>query len=117
MFERATGSTLKSSMLLYFAYADFEEGRVKYEKVHQIYQKFLEIEDIDPTLVIFNLNKVIYKVICFLCHLVLLINTFRMSKLLKRFAHSLRRIKMKQIYIYHRHFAEKGKQIVHSPFF
>lgn len=51
MFERATGSTLKSSMLLYFAYADFEEGRVKYEKVHQIYQRFLEIEDIDPTLV------------------------------------------------------------------
>uniref|UniRef100_A0A1B6J9Z5 Suppressor of forked domain-containing protein n=1 Tax=Homalodisca liturata TaxID=320908 RepID=A0A1B6J9Z5_9HEMI len=50
MFERATGSTLKNSMLLYFAYADFEEGRVKYEKVHQIYQKFLEIEDIDPTL-------------------------------------------------------------------
>ncbi|XP_054289118.1 protein suppressor of forked isoform X2 [Macrosteles quadrilineatus] len=50
MFERATGSTLKNSMLLYFAYADFEEGRVKYEKVHQIYQRFLEIEDIDPTL-------------------------------------------------------------------
>jgi len=40
-------------MLLYFAYADFEEGRLKYDKVHQIYDRFLEIEDIDPTLVSF----------------------------------------------------------------
>lgn len=38
-------------MLLYFAYADFEEGRHKYEKVHQIYSKFLDIPDIEPTLV------------------------------------------------------------------
>lgn len=38
-------------MLLYFAYADFEEGRHKYEKVHQIYSKFLDIPEIDPTLV------------------------------------------------------------------
>ncbi|XP_034234284.1 protein suppressor of forked [Thrips palmi] len=50
VFERATGSLLKSNMLLYFAYADFEEGRMKYEKVHQIYEKFLEMEDADPTL-------------------------------------------------------------------
>jgi len=38
-------------MLLFFAYADFEETRVKYEKVHSIYQRFLDIEDSDPTLV------------------------------------------------------------------
>lgn len=38
-------------MLLYFTYADFEETRVKYEKVHTIYQRLLDIEDIDPTLV------------------------------------------------------------------
>lgn len=38
-------------MLLYFAYCDFEETRVKFEKVHSIYQRFLDIEDIDPTLV------------------------------------------------------------------
>ncbi|XP_075220656.1 cleavage stimulation factor subunit su(f) isoform X2 [Lycorma delicatula] len=50
IFERATSTTLKRSMLLYFAYADFEEGRMKYDKVHQIYSKFLEIQDIDPTL-------------------------------------------------------------------
>lgn len=51
MFERATNTLLSKNMLLYFAHADFEEGRVKYEKVHQIYQKFLDISDIDPTLV------------------------------------------------------------------
>ncbi|CAH1992348.1 unnamed protein product [Acanthoscelides obtectus] len=50
MFERATSSLLSKNMLLYFAYADYEEGRVKYEKVHQIYSKYLEIKDIDPTL-------------------------------------------------------------------
>nr|CAH7728622.1 unnamed protein product [Callosobruchus chinensis] len=50
MFERATGTLLSKNMLLYFAYADYEEGRVKYEKVHQVYTKYLEIKDIDPTL-------------------------------------------------------------------
>ncbi|KAG5881074.1 hypothetical protein JTB14_020404 [Gonioctena quinquepunctata] len=50
MFERATSTLLSKNMLLYFAYADYEEGRLKYEKVHQIYTKYLEIKDIDPTL-------------------------------------------------------------------
>ncbi|XP_066998910.2 protein suppressor of forked isoform X2 [Anabrus simplex] len=50
IYERATSTLLKKNMLLYFAYADFEEGRLKYEKVHQIYSRFLEIQDIDPTL-------------------------------------------------------------------
>ncbi|XP_014240504.1 protein suppressor of forked isoform X2 [Cimex lectularius] len=50
MFERATSTVLRNNMLLHFAYADFEEGRLKYEKVHQIYQRFLEIPEIDPTL-------------------------------------------------------------------
>ncbi|KAJ8688604.1 hypothetical protein QAD02_024399 [Eretmocerus hayati] len=50
MFERATSTLLSRNMLLYFAHADFEEGRVKYEKVHNIYQKFIDIPDIDPTL-------------------------------------------------------------------
>ncbi|KAI4455289.1 rna cleavage stimulation factor [Holotrichia oblita] len=50
MFERATSSLLSKNMLLYFAYADYEEGRLKYDKVHQIYQKYLDIQDIDPTL-------------------------------------------------------------------
>lgn len=50
MFERATSTLLNKNMLLYFAYADYEEGRLKYEKVHQIYNKYLEITDVDPTL-------------------------------------------------------------------
>ncbi|KAJ9595491.1 hypothetical protein L9F63_013313, partial [Diploptera punctata] len=50
VYERATSTLLKKNMLLYFAYADFEEGRLKYEKVHQIYSRFLDITDIDPTL-------------------------------------------------------------------
>ncbi|CAG9853884.1 unnamed protein product [Phyllotreta striolata] len=50
MFERATSSLLSKNMLLYFAYADYEEGRLKYDKVHQIYDKYLDIADIDPTL-------------------------------------------------------------------
>lgn len=51
MFERATSTLLSKNMLLYFAYADYEEGRVKYDKVHQIYQRYLDLPDIDPTLV------------------------------------------------------------------
>lgn len=58
MFERATGTLLSKNMLLYFAYADYEEGRVKYDKVHQIYQKYLDIPDIDPTLVSFLINDI-----------------------------------------------------------
>jgi len=51
VYENATGGVLGKNMLLYFAHADFEETRMKYERVHQIYQRILEIEDLDPTLV------------------------------------------------------------------
>ncbi|CAH0394855.1 unnamed protein product [Bemisia tabaci] len=50
IFDRATSTILKHSMLLHFAYADFEEGRMKYEKVHEIYKTYLELQEIDPTL-------------------------------------------------------------------
>ena len=50
MFERAITTLLKKNMLIHFAYADYEESRMKYEKVHQIYQKFVEKPDVDPTL-------------------------------------------------------------------
>ncbi|PRD36893.1 UNVERIFIED_CONTAM: Cleavage stimulation factor subunit 3 [Trichonephila clavipes] len=50
IYERATTSFLRTNMLLHFAYADFEEGRMKYEKVHQIYNKFIDNPEIDPTL-------------------------------------------------------------------
>ncbi|XP_055388075.1 protein suppressor of forked isoform X2 [Condylostylus longicornis] len=50
ILERAISGVLSRNALLYFAYADFEEGRLKYDKVHQMYNKFLSILDIDPTL-------------------------------------------------------------------
>lgn len=49
MFERAI-SILKQNMLLHFAYADFEESHLKYDKVHQIYNDYLDQKQIDPTL-------------------------------------------------------------------
>ncbi|UYV69573.1 CSTF3 [Cordylochernes scorpioides] len=50
IYERAISSHLKTNTLLYFAYADFEESRMKYDKVHQIYTKFINLPKIDPTL-------------------------------------------------------------------
>ncbi|XP_075530448.1 cleavage stimulation factor subunit su(f) isoform X1 [Dermacentor variabilis] len=50
IYERATTTLLRKNTLLYFAYADFEESRMKHDKVHQVYNKFIEIPDIDPTL-------------------------------------------------------------------
>ncbi|XP_059095388.1 cleavage stimulation factor subunit 3-like isoform X2 [Tigriopus californicus] len=50
MYERAKSSVLKNSLLLHFAYADFEEQQMRFEKVNQIYQSYLEIKEIDPTL-------------------------------------------------------------------
>lgn len=51
LFERAITTAMKGNMLLYFSYADFEEGRMKYDKVHSIYKRCTDIPDIDPTLV------------------------------------------------------------------
>lgn len=51
ILDRAINGPLCRNALLYFAYADFEEGRLKYDKVHQIYNKFTSIPDVDPTLV------------------------------------------------------------------
>lgn len=52
ILDRAIIGPLCRNALLYFAYADFEEGRMKYDKVHQMYNKFISIPDVDPTLVI-----------------------------------------------------------------
>ncbi|KAI9542708.1 Cleavage stimulation factor subunit 3 [Dissostichus eleginoides] len=57
IYERAIGTLLKKNMLLYFAFADYEESRMKYEKVHGIYNKLVAIEDIDPTLVYIQYMK------------------------------------------------------------
>lgn len=57
ILERAISGVLSRNALLYFAYADFEEGRMKYDKVHQMYNKFIGIGDIDPTLVCQKLQQ------------------------------------------------------------
>lgn len=60
IYERSITGVLDKNMLLYFAYADFEEGRHKYDKVHQIYTKFIDIPDIEPTLVSSLLNSYLF---------------------------------------------------------
>lgn len=57
IYERAIGTLLKKNMLLYFSFADYEESRMKHEKVHSIYNRLLGIEDIDPTLVYIQYMK------------------------------------------------------------
>uniref|UniRef100_A0A8C5DLU8 Cleavage stimulation factor subunit 3 n=1 Tax=Gouania willdenowi TaxID=441366 RepID=A0A8C5DLU8_GOUWI len=57
IYERAIGTLLKKNMLLYFSFADYEESRMKHEKVHSIYNKLLAVEDIDPTLVYIQYMK------------------------------------------------------------
>lgn len=50
VYERATSGPLKQSTLLHFAHADYEESRLHYNKVHQVYTRYLDMEEIDPTL-------------------------------------------------------------------
>uniref|UniRef100_H2YS43 Suppressor of forked domain-containing protein n=1 Tax=Ciona savignyi TaxID=51511 RepID=H2YS43_CIOSA len=57
LYERAISSLMKSNMLIHFAYADFEEGRMKHDKVHTIYQRMLDIKDCDQTLTFIQYMK------------------------------------------------------------
>ncbi|KAJ8340587.1 hypothetical protein SKAU_G00352200 [Synaphobranchus kaupii] len=57
IYERAIATLLKKNMLLHFSFADYEESRMKHEKVHNIYNRLLAIEDIDPTLVYIQYMK------------------------------------------------------------
>lgn len=51
MYERLTSKGyMSTNVLVYFTYADYEEGRLNYQKVSQIYDKLLAIKDIDPSL-------------------------------------------------------------------
>ncbi|XP_052810218.1 cleavage stimulation factor subunit 3-like isoform X2 [Mya arenaria] len=50
LYERAISTSMKGNMLIYFAFADFEESRMKYEKVHSIYKRCIAAENIDPSL-------------------------------------------------------------------
>lgn len=62
MYERGI-NLLKSNIMLYFAYADYEEGRCKYAKVHSIYKKLISMDNVDPTLVCFPLALIFILVI------------------------------------------------------
>uniref|UniRef100_A0A8L7T3U5 Suppressor of forked protein, putative n=2 Tax=Onchocercidae TaxID=6296 RepID=A0A8L7T3U5_BRUMA len=57
LFERAIGGLLKESQLLFFAYADYEEERMKFDNVKKIYDRLLAIETADPTLAYIQLMK------------------------------------------------------------
>ncbi|XP_032594403.1 protein suppressor of forked-like [Drosophila grimshawi] len=59
ILERSINGVLYRNALLHFVYADFEEGRLKYDKVHSIYNKLLAQPDIDPTLVYVQYMKFI----------------------------------------------------------
>jgi len=50
LYERAVTGVLNKCSLLYFTFADFEESNMNFEKVHKIYEDFLTVQDIDPTL-------------------------------------------------------------------
>lgn len=67
IYERAISGPLRKNQLLYFAYADFEESRLRYQEVHKIYQRYIEMEDIDPTLVSSAESFVVEKVWVKLC--------------------------------------------------
>ncbi|XP_015784483.1 cleavage stimulation factor subunit 3 [Tetranychus urticae] len=59
VYERAISTLLKTSLLIHFAYADFEEGRNNKNKAVEIYNRLLDIKDdkLDPTLVYIQFMK------------------------------------------------------------
>uniref|UniRef100_A0A914E9A4 Suppressor of forked domain-containing protein n=1 Tax=Acrobeloides nanus TaxID=290746 RepID=A0A914E9A4_9BILA len=57
LYERAIGGLMKDSPLMYFAFADFEEERRKFENVKKIYDRLLAREFVDPTLAYVMLMK------------------------------------------------------------
>ena len=70
LYERAIKGVMKESHLLYFAYADFEEERRNFEDVKKIYNRLLELENVDPTLVsrhtfVNNMNIFLLITFCF----------------------------------------------------
>jgi hypothetical protein len=61
LYERAISGVLSTCALLYFAYADFEEQNMKYEKVHTIYQKYLDHQARDCALDKENKTQILNK--------------------------------------------------------
>ncbi|CAF2004236.1 unnamed protein product [Rotaria magnacalcarata] len=53
LYERAIQTYMRSNMLIYFAYTDFEEHRVNIDKARSIYNRLLDVNEAnlrDPTL-------------------------------------------------------------------
>ncbi|XP_053209017.1 cleavage stimulation factor subunit 3-like [Panonychus citri] len=59
VFDKASTTLLKTSMLIHFAYADFEEGRNNKSKAVDIYNRLLDVKEdnFDPTLVYIQFMK------------------------------------------------------------
>ena len=51
LYEKAISNLHAKNLILYLAFADFEEQQMKTENAHEIYKKFLAQEGVDPTLV------------------------------------------------------------------
>ena len=51
LYEKAISNLHAKNLILYLAFADFEEQQMKTESAHEIYKKFLAQEGVDPTLV------------------------------------------------------------------
>lgn len=49
LYERATQTYMRSSMLIYFAYADFEEQRLNVDKARAIYTRLLDVNEANLT--------------------------------------------------------------------
>lgn len=51
IYERALSAGLENCPLIHFSYADLEESRKNYDRVHSIYKKALKVQSIETTLV------------------------------------------------------------------
>ena len=52
LYEKAISNLHAKNLILYLAFADFEEQQMRIPSAHKIYKDFLSQEDVDPTLVI-----------------------------------------------------------------
>ena len=51
LYNRATSGLMKDTPLIHFAHADFEEAKQNYDLAKSIYDKLINFENSDPTLV------------------------------------------------------------------
>ena len=51
LYEKAISNIHAKNLILYLAFADFEEEQMRNTSAHEIYKKFLSQEDVDPSLV------------------------------------------------------------------